>query len=153
MVRVVEKNELEYGESMKKLAIGAACVLSHAARANLRNISANDLRKPEYASKVVHIDKTIPEIHEALFEYVTNCRSLGTISVDPSGQKRIVLTEEGEGWTQTRACGDFDVDADEQGGWNIRGNVYYHRMMTPSRAVDIVAGAINSPKVCDGAAQ
>jgi hypothetical protein len=77
--------QLNYGVLMKKLAIGTACALTLAACANLQNLSANDQRNPEHAGEKVHIDKTIPEIREALFEYVTNCRSLGNISVDPTG--------------------------------------------------------------------
>jgi hypothetical protein len=98
----------------------------------------------------VHIDKTIPEIREALFEYVTNCRSLGNISVDPTGQKRIVMTETGPGWTQTSAYAVFDVDADEHGGSNLQGYTYYR---LAASSVNTIARAINDPKKCDGTAQ
>jgi len=129
----------------KRLAVLCGTVLLGGC-VGMRDITANDLRKPEYASESAHFDKSIQQVNQALFEHATACRAFGTISADPTGAKRIVVTDEGMGLTKMAVWALVDIDADA-GGVTLTSYDYYRNGNT-RHFIGEVINAINDPKTC-----
>ncbi|KAA0998582.1 hypothetical protein FVF58_44105 [Paraburkholderia panacisoli] len=130
---------------MKKLMLAALGVVLLGGCVGMRDITANDLRKPEHAAQTLYFDKSVQQVNQALFEHATGCRSLGTISADPTGS-RIVVTDEGMGLTKLAVWALVDIDADGS-GVRLTSYDYYHNKNT-RHFIGEVINAISDPKTC-----
>ncbi|KAA0998581.1 hypothetical protein FVF58_44100 [Paraburkholderia panacisoli] len=106
--------------------------------------TADELRRPKYAYKSVQIAKTIPQIHQALFDYQAKCRNVGEIIVDPSG-KRIVIKDTSQQLARGSVWLLIDITADA-GGAQLKSYLVKPEFWTSF--VDETIGAINNPNAC-----
>jgi hypothetical protein len=133
--------------TMKAITVAGATITVAvlAGCATMQNLSANDLRKPEYTYRTETLDMTMPQIRTALFEYRRNCRSFGSFDYDPSGNGRMVIEYEGMGATQSSIYFVVDLDGRPDGKTQLKSYTYY---TTWHVWVDNVISAIKSPNVC-----
>jgi hypothetical protein len=132
---------------MKGITVSCAALTAMllAGCAATQNIAANDIRKPEYAYRTETLNMTVPQVRTALFEYKRNCRSIGSMDYDPSGNGRIFIAFEGMGATQSSIYFLVDIDGTPDGKAQIKSYSYYTSWHT---WVDNVIGAIKNPNVC-----
>jgi hypothetical protein len=134
----VKKSILTAGATLALTVLGG-CV-------SFQNFTAGDLRKPEYAYKEVQIDRTVPQIRQALFEYTSNCRDVGSVKVDPTGERQIVITQTDMGLTRPSVYLLVDISANDKGA-SLKSYTYYANSPWHGRADEVVS-AITDPKTC-----
>jgi hypothetical protein len=91
--------------------------------------------------KTVRIDKSVPEIRQAIFNYEANCRAFESVKVDPSGAKRITLTRTALEVARDTIYMRVDITADDSSATFKRFN--YHNDSGWHKRADEVLGAIN----------
>jgi PBP1b-binding outer membrane lipoprotein LpoB len=131
---------------MKRMMLAAGGALALSGCLSYPTITASDLRKPEYAYKTVHLDKSVPEIRQAIFDYEANCRAFESVKVDPSGAKRITITRTALEMARDTIYMVVDINADDSGA-TLKSFTYHDNSGWHKRA-DEVLGAINDPQAC-----
>lgn len=113
--------------------------------APLQNVSASDVRKPEYAYRSETLSMTVAQTRQAVFEYGRNCRSLGRIDYDPTGYGRMYIMFEGMGMSKASIYTVIDFQGTPDGQTEVKS---YVQMSTWKSWIDDVLSAIKAPNVC-----
>lgn len=82
----------------------------------------------------------------ALFEYTSNCRDVGSVKVDPTGERQIVITQTDMGLTRPSVYLLVDINANDKGA-SLKSYTYYANSPWHGRADEVVS-AITDPKTC-----
>ncbi|MGG4774337.1 hypothetical protein ACLO87_06865 [Paenalcaligenes sp. Me52] len=88
---------------MRKLMIGV-CVVALSGCAMFQNVKIDQLRTPENLRKSGTIEKSIPQIQQALYDYGDKCSTTGTpLAVNPSDPRKARFTTYIPGFTRDSA--------------------------------------------------
>jgi hypothetical protein len=110
-----------------------------------KNLTVGDIRSQEHFYKRVVVDKSVAEIRQAIYQFVTTCRPLGDFHVDPNSDREAQMIFSAPGFSAMSAIVvmDFSEQADKQTLINA-----YSYYSTWYKRVDEVIDAINAPKKC-----
>lgn len=128
---------------MRKLILCAAALVLSAC-GNLQNISATDIRNPEY----LRVEKTFPlsiaQISQALYEHQAQCRDAGRVVQSPANPNEGLITVEMPG--RSKASVAMLIDLRQEGSiTKAKGYTYYS---TWKGHVENVFKAIETPTDC-----
>jgi len=132
---------------MKICLILASCsVVLLAGCGAMQNLSTEDIIQPQYLRRSEVIEKTIPEIQQAIFDYSAKCTQLPPLRVNPSNPKTALYLTTMMGLTQANPG---IVITFNQSGERTQAASYSYNygFAWPSR-IDDIFEAINNPTKC-----
>lgn len=65
-----------------------------------QNLTTEDILRPEYLRRTATIEKTIPQIQQALYDYSAKCSLMPALRINPSDPNSAILQTTTIGWTK-----------------------------------------------------